>query len=305
MEEDTDARLPSCFIAMPITTRPEDEEKYGDPDHWVHVSKVLFEPAIRAAGLEPVVPLAKGSELIHSNIIERLTSADMVLVDLSSSNPNVYFEFGVRTAMNKPVTLVAESGQQLPFDTKIVNTYFYDPTLTSWELDDARQLLTSHIRAAIETCSEKNPMWERFGLEVQAQTLPMSAANPADAALQTILAKIEELGAQTRNPEEEQLLFQGLSASSGRLSPHWRDGGSSAQRFASLIRSRKIEGVLGVEIEDDRVVRVLHDERATHLRRTLMALAEEQGALVTFTLTDHYRGRRIRAKRVGDDIISP
>ena len=54
----------------------------------------LFIPAIEAAGFEAVPPLSEGSEWIHAKIIQQLIQADMVLVDLSSHNPNVFFKLG-------------------------------------------------------------------------------------------------------------------------------------------------------------------------------------------------------------------
>ena len=47
-------------------------------------------------------PTASGSDLIHAKIIKNLETADLVLCDMSALNPNVFFEFGMRTALNKP-----------------------------------------------------------------------------------------------------------------------------------------------------------------------------------------------------------
>lgn len=85
-----------CFIAMPITTRKEQSEAYGDTQHWRHVMDHLFVPAIEKAGFEPKLPMSTGTEMIHAEIVKNLETCDLVLVDLSSLNPNVFFELGVR-----------------------------------------------------------------------------------------------------------------------------------------------------------------------------------------------------------------
>jgi len=44
--------------------------------------------------------------LIHAEIIRNIENADLVLCDMSCLNPNVFFEFGIRTSLNKPVSVV-------------------------------------------------------------------------------------------------------------------------------------------------------------------------------------------------------
>lgn len=84
---------------MPITTPPELLAIYAnDRDHFPHVLKHLFAPAIEKAQYEVIPPAAKGSDLIHAEIIKHLETADLVLCDMSTLNPNVFFELGIRTA---------------------------------------------------------------------------------------------------------------------------------------------------------------------------------------------------------------
>src|SRR4051812_30177287 len=116
-----------CFIISPITTPIAMVESYGgDPDHFMHVMEHLLKPAAAAAGFEPVLPIAEGSDLIHARIIRQLESCAMVLCDMSSLNVNVFFELGIRTAVDKPVCLVHDQKvERLPFDTGIINTHKY------------------------------------------------------------------------------------------------------------------------------------------------------------------------------------
>jgi len=80
-----------CFIIMPITT-PEDYMDYysGDKDHFKHVLEHLFIPAIEEAGLQPVPPTTKGSEIIHAEIIKNIENSHYVLCDMPILNPNVF-----------------------------------------------------------------------------------------------------------------------------------------------------------------------------------------------------------------------
>lgn len=187
-DQDTKSR---CFIAMPITTHPAEAERYGDPEHWDHVMQYLFVPAIELAGYEPVIPIAKGSHLIHDVIIRQLSECELVLCDLSSHNPNVFFELGVRTSLNLPVALVHDGEARLPFDTSGINTLDYRPALHGWELEEDRQKLAQHVVDAVATCAGANPMWKKFGLEIKAHE-PQAAGSPLEAKLDLLAARLED-----------------------------------------------------------------------------------------------------------------
>ena len=95
---------------MPLTTPARYVETYkGDTQHFIHVLGHLFKPAIEAAGLTPITPMSKGSKVIHGDIIRNLETADLVLCDMSILNPNVFFELGIRTALNKSVAMIRDN----------------------------------------------------------------------------------------------------------------------------------------------------------------------------------------------------
>lgn len=190
-------RTPSCFIAMPITVHDEEAELYGDSEHWAHVMNHLFVPAIKAAGYEPVIPSASGTSMIHGRIIKYLVEADMVLCDLSQHNPNVLFELGVRTSLDRPVALVKDEHLKLPFDIQGLNTYHYASKLSPWSLDQQVTALTSHIVETGTASGSSNPLWAHFGVSISASQ-PPSAESPEDAKLQLILEKVQSLA--TPNP---------------------------------------------------------------------------------------------------------
>src|ERR1700693_961656 len=120
--------VPSCFVAMPITTTPGALPLYNnDQDHFAHVLEHLFVPAIEMAGCKVIRPKMIGADIIQAVIIRHLEEADLVLCDISLHNPNVFFELGIRTALDLPVAVVKDDKtDKLPFDTSIINTYSYD-----------------------------------------------------------------------------------------------------------------------------------------------------------------------------------
>jgi hypothetical protein len=131
---------------MPLSTASEALPRYGNDDaHFVHVLEHLFVPAVEQAGFEAVRPTMFGADLIHAEIIKNLETADLVLCDASGYNPNVFFELGIRTALDRPVALVRDSiTERLPFDTSIINTHTYDASLCpgAWSRRSRRWLAT-------------------------------------------------------------------------------------------------------------------------------------------------------------------
>lgn len=184
---------PKCFIAMPITTRPDEAIRYGgDQNHWIHVMGSLFEKAIEQAGFEPIRPKVIGASLIHGEIIRNLSTADLVLVDLSSHNPNVFFELGVRTSINRPIALVRDEHTELPFDIAGINAHQYDSKLPVWENDRQQAELAKHIRESFQSCEGENPLWKQFGLSITASE-PNAGESPYEAKIDLLLNEFQRM----------------------------------------------------------------------------------------------------------------
>ena len=158
--------MPNCFIIMPITTPSLYLEEYGDDKHhFAHVLDHLFIPAIEGIDYSPITPIMKGADIIHAEIIKNLGEADLVLCDMSILNPNVFFELGIRTALDKPVCLVKDSRtKQVPFDTSIINYHTYNHELHPWNLKDEIPKLEAHLTESIENSNQQNSLWKYFGL---------------------------------------------------------------------------------------------------------------------------------------------
>ena len=80
--------------------------------------RLLIKPSVDECGLTCV----RADEITHSGVIDvpmyqQLLDSDLVIADLSTSNPNALYELGVRHALRPFSTIViAESKLQYPFD---------------------------------------------------------------------------------------------------------------------------------------------------------------------------------------------
>jgi hypothetical protein len=170
MKEKDDKK--NCFVIMPVTTPKEHLEKYkNDKDHFKHVLDCLFIPAIEKADFKAIKPIATGSELIHSRTITQLEKADLVLCDLSSFNPNVFFELGIRTALNKRVCMVKDNfTDKIPFDIGPINCETYDSSLDAWSVTSDIDKISEHINSSYKS-STNNTLWEKLGIASVAQLI--------------------------------------------------------------------------------------------------------------------------------------
>jgi len=134
-----------CFVIMPIG----ELDGIYPKDHFRHVYEDIFKPAIEKAGYEAHrVDYNKSSSLIQVEIVKKIVESSMVLCDLSTRNPNVLFELGIRQAYDKPVVLVQETGTQRIFDVSTINTIEYRKERIFHEVIEDREKV---YEAIIET----------------------------------------------------------------------------------------------------------------------------------------------------------
>lgn len=186
-----DKGQPTCFVAMPVSTSPSYADDLHDPDHFTHVLRHLFTPALKLAGYEVIPPKMLGAALIHAEIIRHLEQANLVLADLSSSNANVYFELGVRTSLDRPVVLVKDKRTSiLPFDVGPVNVLTYDESLMPWTLEGEIKSLAEHVRNVPVGTDSGNEMWKYFGLTKRGRP---TEAGTLEAKVDLLITEITRL----------------------------------------------------------------------------------------------------------------
>ncbi|WP_337034734.1 hypothetical protein [Paenibacillus illinoisensis] len=167
-EKDTKpAELKTCFIVMPISNA----EGY-DPGHFNRVYEYIIKPACEAAGFKP----SRADDTKHTNtiildILNQIVKADMVLCDLSSKNPNVMYELGIRQAFNLPVVLIKDAITQRVFDTSSLRDIEYDHSLRIDNVNATVKKVTEALKLTYEM-REKDTHSLISLLNIQPASLP-------------------------------------------------------------------------------------------------------------------------------------
>lgn len=137
----------SCFVMMPFAA------PHGD-----YYSKV-YKPAIEKAGLRPVRADTEifGTGKIMDQIWAGIHSATVLVAELTTRNPNVFYELGLAHALEKPVVLVCGNEADVPFDLKHIRVIYYDTS---------------------------DPFWGNKLMDKVAENILSAIANPQEAVLQ-------------------------------------------------------------------------------------------------------------------------
>jgi len=196
--------LPTCVVFMPISTPREALHLYdGDLLHFAHVFNHLFEPAIRAAGFQALSPTSEGADVIHAEVVRKLETSDLVLCDMSTLNANVFFELGIRTALDLPTVLVRdEKLASVPFDTTLLNHHTYDAALTPWTLPNEVRRLSDHIGKSYVSSTQRNALWKYFGITTRSRLADESTVDEKLSLLIDLVREASRIEVQLPNEAE-------------------------------------------------------------------------------------------------------
>lgn len=134
-----------CFIITPIA----DPEDYPD-GHFLHVYQNIVKPACEQAGVRAVrADDVKQTNLIHLDILQKLIDSPIAICDLSTRNPNVLFELGIRQAFDKPVVLIQEKGTPKIFDITPLRYLEYSKEMKYHDVLKSQHDLAETLEATI------------------------------------------------------------------------------------------------------------------------------------------------------------
>jgi hypothetical protein len=66
-----------------------------------------------------------GSRFILSQILQEMLKSRIVIADISGRNPNVFYELGFAHALRKPVLIISQGAEDIPFDVSALRVLIY------------------------------------------------------------------------------------------------------------------------------------------------------------------------------------
>ncbi len=134
----------TCFVVMP----------FAGP-HGTYYDQI-YKSAIEKAGLRPVRADAEifGAGKIMDQVWRGINTAKILVAELTTRNPNVFYELGLAHALRKPVVLVSSNENDVPFDLHHIRVIYYN-------IDD--------------------PFWGKKLIEKVAENILSAIKNPEEA----------------------------------------------------------------------------------------------------------------------------
>ena len=131
-----------CFVIQPFDGGQRYDKRYED----------VFEPAIKKAGLEPYRVDRDPSVSVPIDDIERgIENSNVCLAEISTDNPNVWFELGYAIASKCDVVLVCSDEREKPFPFDVQHRKIIQyATQSSSDFETARSAVTERLKAVLK-----------------------------------------------------------------------------------------------------------------------------------------------------------
>ncbi|WP_339880643.1 hypothetical protein [uncultured Algoriphagus sp.] len=113
-----------CFVMMP----------FGDPFDEYYTE--IYKSVIEECGFKPkrADSLFRPTPIIR-DIWEYINYSKILIADITDLNPNVMYELGLAHAITKPVIIISDSIENVPFDLRYLRILIYDSKKPNWAKD--------------------------------------------------------------------------------------------------------------------------------------------------------------------------
>ena len=185
---------PVCFVVMGFGKKTDlatGRELDLDKSY-----KSIIKPAVEAAGYQCIrADEVQQSGMIDVPMYRLLYEAELVVADLSTTNPNAIFELGVRHALKPRSTIIiAESKFTIPFDATHIAVRRYEHLGSSIDYDEAIRMqteLTGLINALKGKDDPDSPVYTilpRLHAPTMSEAAALAAGGAAGVAAKAMAA---------------------------------------------------------------------------------------------------------------------
>ncbi len=153
---------PVCFVVSPIGNDGSPERIHAD---WL--LEGIIKPVFDAH--HPNYKIIRADKMpapgmIDVQIIEHLLDAELVIADITTLNPNVFYEIGVRHVVNKAIIHMVRANDPIPFDIKLFRHIPFS-VATPQALEEAKVALKEALEATFaEDFKVDNPVTRTRGV---------------------------------------------------------------------------------------------------------------------------------------------
>src|SRR5574342_52887 len=160
-----------CFVIMPFGEKEVD----GKPINFNKIYTDFIKSAVTELGIECVrCDEIAETGWIHSKMFKHIFESDVAVVDITSLNPNVFYELGIRHALNKYVTvLIRKVGTSMPFNIQGFQMLEYNPE-SAESIASCKKEMGEFIQNGLASNAVDSPVYEvldNLTVEVKSRRL--------------------------------------------------------------------------------------------------------------------------------------
>jgi hypothetical protein len=164
-------RKRTCFVIMPFGEKKDFDGKDIDFDD---IYRFFFKKAVEDLGIECVrCDEIEEAGSIHEKMFEHIYHADIVVVDITTSNANVYYELGIRHTLARGVTvLIRRKGTTIPFNIQGLQVVEYDQAKFS-SIEQAKARIHQIIKNGLVRKYNDSPVHGVLDLNIEPEGKPL------------------------------------------------------------------------------------------------------------------------------------
>lgn len=256
----------TAFVLMPFASEFDDIYEY------------LIQGALSDAGF--IVSRAddiRNQRNILADVVQAITNCDLIIADISTANPNVYYELGLAHAFGKPVILLAQDIDDVPFDLQSyrILTYATHFSRMNEARNELHELAKGVLEGTVQFGSPVSDFTTLFGGKIEVghpDTDRHKVEKNDDRGLLDFHAEVEEGFAIISSVMDE------VAKRFSVLTPEIGAAGEQLQNNASTSKRRLIVRTLAASLED--YAKWLHQGN-TRYRQALGRISESLNALLS------------------------
>lgn len=168
----------TCFVVMPFGEKTDFDGNSIDFDD---IYRFFIKRTLKnAEKLKEMIDIEcvrcdeiEESGSIHEKMFQQIYNADIVIVDISTANANVYYELGVRHALTKGVTvLIRRKGTNIPFNIQGLQVVEYDQGRFS-SIEQAKSKIQQMILNGLQHRRNDSPVHSVLELNIERDGKPI------------------------------------------------------------------------------------------------------------------------------------
>ncbi len=228
-----------CFVVGPIGADDSEDRIHAD---WL--LEEIIEPVFTEYFQDFDVVRADKISVpgrIDAQVISHLLQSELVIADLTTLNPNAFYEIGIRHTVQKPIIHMHLDGQRIPFDIASFRSIKFEKKRPR-DLRQAREALKEAVALAIDPEHDiDNPVtFSRGKIEVSENATP---------AERLYLDQLDLINSRLETLETMQQIVIG-GATIGRHWPTYSAATGPVSKFAISCKNTAPDANLEGEMRD-------------------------------------------------------